>query len=76
MQIADTGIVPGSGVGNSRTAINRERLGVPVTAIGVPTVVDAATLAADLAEQAGAKDINPDDMSKFGGTMIVTAERD
>jgi len=72
IQMADTGIVPGSGVGNSRAAINRETLGVPVTAIGVPTVVDAATLAADLAEQAGAKDINPEDMSKYGGSMIVT----
>lgn len=72
VQLADTGIVPGSGVGNSRAAINREKLGVPVTAIGVPTVVDAGTLAADLAEQAGAGDISPEDMSSFGGSMIVT----
>jgi spore protease len=72
VQIADTGIVPGSGVGNSRAAINQEKLGVPVTAIGVPTVVDAATLAADLAEQAGVKDINPEDMGNYGGSMIVT----
>lgn len=72
VQLADTGIVPGSGVGNSRAAINTETLGVPVTAIGVPTVVDAATLAADLAEQAGAGDIDPEDMSKYGGEMIVT----
>jgi spore protease len=72
VQLADTGIVPGSGVGNSRAAINSEKLGVPVIAIGVPTVVDAATLAADLAEQAGAKDLNPEDMSNYGGSMIVT----
>lgn len=72
IQLADTGIVPGSGVGNSRAAINKETLGVSVTAIGVPTVVDAATLAADLAEQAGAKDINPEDMSNYGRGMIVT----
>lgn len=72
IQIADTGIVPGSGVGNSRAAISRETLGVPVTAIGVPTVVDAATLAADLAEQAGAGNINPEDFSNYGGSMIVT----
>ena len=45
VQIADTGIVPGSGVGNARLALNRESLGVPVIAVGVPTVVDAATLA-------------------------------
>lgn len=72
VQLADTGIVPGSGVGNSRAAINREKLGVPVIAIGVPTVVDAATLAADLAEHAGAKEIHPEDMSNYGGSMIVT----
>jgi len=48
VQIADTGITPGSGVGNHRCALTRESLGVPVIAVGVPTVVDAATLAADL----------------------------
>ncbi len=47
IQITDTGIVPGSGVGNYRNAINREHLGVPVIAIGIPTVVDAATIVAD-----------------------------
>ena len=48
VQLSDTGIVPGSGVGNHRAALNKETLGVPVFAVGVPTVVDAATLAADL----------------------------
>lgn len=47
IQIADTGISPGSGVGNKRMDISRETLGVPVIAIGVPTVVDAATIAND-----------------------------
>lgn len=47
VQIADTGIVPGSGVGNARKALSCETLGVPVIAIGVPTVVDAATLVYD-----------------------------
>lgn len=47
IQIADTGITPGSGVGNARKALNHETLGVPVIAIGVPTVVDGATLARD-----------------------------
>lgn len=47
IQITDTGIVPGSGVGNYRNAINREHLGIPVIAIGIPTVVDAATIVAD-----------------------------
>lgn len=48
VQLADTGIIPGSGVGNHRHALTQESLGVPVIAIGVPTIVDAATLAADL----------------------------
>jgi spore protease len=72
VQFADTGIVPGSGVGNARSAINRQTLGIPVTAIGVPTVVDAATLTSDLAEQAGVRDLNPEDLSQYGGAMIVT----
>ncbi|AEV69105.1 GPR endopeptidase [Acetivibrio clariflavus] len=47
IQIADTGISPGSGVGNKRMEISVNTLGVPVIAIGVPTVVDAATMAND-----------------------------
>ncbi len=50
IQIADTGINPGSGVGNKRSPISCETLGVPVIAIGVPTVVDAATMANDTIE--------------------------
>lgn len=48
MQISDTGISPGAGVGNHRTKISKETIGVPVIAIGVPTVVDVQTLASDL----------------------------
>ncbi len=48
LQISDAGISPGAGVGNHRTKINRETIGVPVIAIGVPTVVDARTFADDL----------------------------
>lgn len=47
IQIADTGISPGSGVGNKRMELSQATLGVPVIAIGVPTVVDAATMAND-----------------------------
>ena len=47
VQMCNTGIVPGSGVGNSRKEISERTLGVPVIAIGVPTVVDAATLVSD-----------------------------
>lgn len=48
IQIANSGISPGSGVMNARKALNQEILGVPVIAAGVPTVVDAQTLVADL----------------------------
>jgi len=47
VQIADTGIVPGAGVGNARNEISQKTLNVPVIAIGVPMVVDAATIASD-----------------------------
>lgn len=50
IQIADTGINPGSGVGNHRNALTEETLGIPVIAIGVPTVVDAATIVNDTME--------------------------
>jgi len=51
IQIADTGINPGSGVGNHRNGITRDTVGVPVLAIGVPTVVDAATIVNDTMEE-------------------------
>ncbi len=47
IQLADTGIHPGSGVGNHRRGLNVETLGVPVIAIGIPTVIDAATIVSD-----------------------------
>lgn len=47
IQITDTGIHPGSGVGNKRKELSRETLGIPVIAVGVPTVVDAVTIASD-----------------------------
>lgn len=53
VQISDTGISPGSGVGNHRAAIDRASLGVPVIAVGVPTVVHSATLVYDALETAG-----------------------
>ena len=47
IQMTDTGIHPGSGVGNSRKEISKEILGIPVIAIGVPTTVDAVTIVSD-----------------------------
>lgn len=51
IQVTDTGIQPGSGVGNHRNALTRENLGVPVIAVGVPTVVDAATIVVDAVDK-------------------------
>ncbi len=50
VQMSDTGITPGSGVGNSRKALNKKTLGVPVISVGIPTVADAQTLVNDLTE--------------------------
>lgn len=47
IQIADTGIVPGAGVGNTRKEISKNTLGIPVIAIGIPTVVESAVLVND-----------------------------
>ncbi len=47
IQLSNVGITPGAGIGNRRMALNEENLGVPVIAIGVPTVIDAATIAGD-----------------------------
>ena len=70
IQITNTGIHPGSGVGNHRNAITQEALGVPVIAIGVPTVVDAATIVSDAFEkmmrQAGEEPIAIQDELRAG----------
>ena len=75
VQICDTGVSPGSGVGNRRKGINSETLGVPVIAIGVPTVVDALTMAADVFEKAGVE--LPDmDFSEHRQMMVTPKEID
>ena len=56
IQVADTGITPGSGVGNHRKALTRETLGIPVIAVGVPLVVFASTIARDAMGYLGAAD--------------------
>ncbi len=72
VQLSDTGITPGSGVGNHRSALDWETLGVPVFSIGVPTVVDAATLAADLLESSGVTDFDEARLQGRGRTLMVT----
>ena len=58
VQISDVGIVPGSGVGNHRSAINSETLGIPVIALGIPTVVDSSTLVYDALREAHVEQID------------------
>ncbi len=72
VQLSDTGIVPGSGVGNDRRALNRETLGVPVIAVGVPTVVDAATLTRDILEEAGTSVDDPSALHTDSAGVMVT----
>ena len=66
VQMCDAGIAPGSGVGNNRKALNHETLGVPVIGLGIPTVVDAVTLARHV--------MNIDDktLTPHGTAMMVT----
>ena len=68
VQMCDTGIVPGSGVGNARQEISQKTVGVPVVSIGVPTVVDAATLILDCT---GAHD-DAQELYEQAGNMMVT----
>ena len=72
VQMSDTGIVPGSGVGNYRAALDKETLGVPVFCVGVPTVVDAATLAADLLEESGVEDFDEKRLRGKNHPLMVT----
>ena len=82
LQLTDTGIQPGAGVGNLRQALSAETLGVPVVAVGMPTVIYAATLARDAFEALSAPDAPQDEaaldamerelLSEDVGEMIVT----
>ena len=58
VQISDSGIHPGSGIGNHRAAITKETMGIPVIAIGIPTVISCATLVYDSLERSGIKEID------------------
>ena len=70
IQITDTGIRPGSGVGNHRNEISKETLGIPVIAIGVPTVVDAATIVRDTMENL-ISTLEPDDKYEIAQDLIA-----
>lgn len=69
---ATRGSSPAPGVGNHRAALNRETLGVPVFAIGVPTVVDSATLAADILEESGVEKVDEERLRGEHDAFMVT----
>ncbi|MBQ8498068.1 MAG: GPR endopeptidase [Clostridia bacterium] len=73
IQISDTGIAPGSGIGNRREALNAETLGIPVIAIGVPTVVDTATLLRDALE---GRSPNENILRSLSGLFVAPKEID
>ena len=76
IQITDTGINPGSGVGNHRQAMNEETMGVPVIAIGVPTVVDAATIVNDVMDNLMAAFENAGMIRGLSDTMEEFSEKE
>ena len=69
VQITDTGLVPGGGVGNAREGLTREKLGIPVIAVGIPTVIYASSL---LPEGVA----SPADSSPFGDLVVTPREID
>ena len=74
VQLSDAGISPGAGVGNDRPGFSKEVFGIPVIAIGVPTVVDVSTLVANTFEKAGSSEIPPevDDVLQRGRGFFVS----
>ena len=74
IQITNTGIQPGSGVGNHRNALTEETLGVPVIAIGIPTVVDAATIVGDALEKLMSGEKEFDAVKYMGQHRMAFAE--
>lgn len=70
IQISDVGIIPGSGIGNARFPLTPDNLGIPVIAIGVPTVVDGKNLALEIEEQA--KNVSCNALDDLKQSVIVT----
>lgn len=74
VQITDAGVAPGSGVGNHRSALNRESLGIPVIAVGVPMVVHASTILRDALERMAGGEVGSEVIlhSMDGENLVVT----
>lgn len=76
VQITDTGIHPGAGVGNNRGALNEKSLGVPVIAIGVPTVVDANTIIQDcISEILEKRELAEEEKKKFQNELMLDQKK-
>lgn len=79
VQLADGGISPGAGIGNRRVAVNEETVGCPVLGLGVPTVVDSATLVWDALEKAGmTAEALPESLARVleSGRSFIVAPKD
>lgn len=74
IQLSDTGLVPGSGVGNHRMALDEKTLGIPVISVGVPTVVDVNTIARDILAEAGKGAGEPGCLRGQGKNLFVTPD--
>ena len=76
IQLCDTGVAPGSGLGMKHTALNRETLGAPVIAVGVPTVVHSRTLVADALTEAGAGELCDPLLARMGQSDFFVSPKD
>ncbi len=76
IQFSDTGIAPGSGIGNKRLALNKESLGVPVVAVGIPMVIYAKTLAFSMLEKAFPDEKINDMLIENDGLVVTPKEID
>lgn len=72
IQFSDSGISPGSGVGNNRFPLSLKTLGIPCIAIGVPTVIDAGTLTNDVLEDSGCASEKAEIISERFSSLMVT----
>ncbi len=76
VQLTNAGVVPGSGLGNRRCALNKETLGIPVLAVGVPTVVHASTIIEDALESRSIENIELTDLLEEEKLVVTPADID
>ncbi len=77
IQMCDTGVSPGSGVGNRRSRIDESSIGVPVIAIGVPTVVDGVTMTLDILEKSGINvELRSDNIQLSDGENVMVTPKE